>query len=397
MKLFTMQIIDKGSVGIRKPAGSSEPGSSPAAAILPVMVVVLLTAVLVAACQNPFSRPVPDAMNLSFKILLGSPAARNLSAPADFAGKRLTVRLHAAGSSGQAGTVLSSFSTVLQDPSPTATAIMVPVTFNSVPTRFDLVITGSLADTDPTNTEYYTASSTVFQANWTSAGEIELPFVKVVFPVDAKSITSFGFRASLNPGLGQDFTATISGTTISLVLPVGTLPAVLDDLVPTFAHTGKTAMVGGTARISSVTPQNFSNPAGVVYTIADIDGLTLSHTVTVTISGFELGLTVTIDLSDPLEPAINFTGTQPILSRSGTGFPKIMTVTADAGFVDYLWLLNGETTDPAMIAAANPNEIIITADVPGFELYYGAHNLTLLVTDAALVEHSIAFSFQVQE
>lgn len=250
------------------------------------ILVVMLTVIVAAACQNPFSRPVPDALDLSFELVFGSSAARSLSAPADFAGKHLTVRLQAADADGQPGTVLSSFTTILQEPSSTATTITVPVTFNAVPTRRDLIITGSLADTDPATTIYYTATSPVFQASWTSADEIILPFGKTSFPVDAKAITSFGFRASLNPGLAQDYAATISGNTISLVLPEGTDPAVLDSLVPTFAHTGKTVTVGVAPQDSSSTIRNFSNPAGVGYTVNANDASSADYTVAISISGY---------------------------------------------------------------------------------------------------------------
>ena len=252
------------------------------------ILVVMLTVMVAVACQNPFSRPVPDALDLSFELVFGSSAARSLSAPADFAGKRLTVQLQAADSSGQPSTVLSSFTTILQEPSATTTSITVPVTFNAVPTRRDLIITGSLADTDPATTIYYTATSPVFQASWTSADEIILPFGKTSFPVDAKAITSFGFRASLNPGLAQDYAATISGNTISLVLPEGTEPTVLASLVPTFAHTGKTVTVGVTAQVSSDSDSNqdFSPPVGVVYTVNADDTSSASYTVTISISGY---------------------------------------------------------------------------------------------------------------
>ncbi len=254
------------------------------------VVATLVVLLFATSCQNPFSRPLPDTVDLSLEIVLGPSSARSLSAPADFAGKRLTVRLHATDGSDQPGTVLSSFSTVLQEPPSTGTTITVPVTFNAVPTRMDLLLSGSLIDTDTANTVYYTAQSGRFQASWTIATEVDLPFAKVTFPDTTKTITSFGFRKSLNagpgPGLDQDYTATINGTTVSLELAEGTDPAILTNLVPTFAHTGKIVAVGGTSQISSVTKQDFSNPTGLVYAVVPVIGSPQEYTVSITISGY---------------------------------------------------------------------------------------------------------------
>ena len=158
------------------------------------------------------------------------------------------------------------------------------------------------------------------------------------------------FRSSLNAGLAQDYSAVISGTTISLVLPEGTDPLILKSLIPTFAHTGKTVAVGGSSQLSSVSVQDFSSPGGLNYTVAAVDGSTQTYTVNLSVSGNTPGLSVTISLANPLDPAISLSGAQAILSRSGSGFPAVMTVTADAGFISYIWLLNGETIDPAMVA-----------------------------------------------
>ena len=139
-----------------------------------VVALSLFGSFLVLACQNPFARPLPDSVNLALEILIGQPNSRSLSTPVDFTGKRLTVRLHAADASGQAGPVLSSFSTILLEPSATSLAITVPVTFNAVPTRLDLVLVGTLGDTDPLSTVYFKAQSAPFQASWTSAEQVEL-------------------------------------------------------------------------------------------------------------------------------------------------------------------------------------------------------------------------------
>ena len=108
-------------------------------------------------------------------------------------------------------------------------------------------------------------------------------------------MTSFGLLKTLNPALVQDYAATISGSTISLVLPAGTDPAVLDSLVPSFAHTGKNVTVRGIVQTSSVTAQDFSPVAGLVYVLNAVDGSTASYTARITISGYIPAFTVSFD------------------------------------------------------------------------------------------------------
>ncbi len=88
----------------------------------------------------------------------------------------------------------------------------------------------------------------------------------------AKSITSF----SLNGSSGT----TISGTSISVVMPTGTTD--LSNLIATFSTSGDSVTVGGTTQVSGTTANNFTAP--VTYTVHASDGTTQDYTVTVTVA-----------------------------------------------------------------------------------------------------------------
>lgn len=92
----------------------------------------------------------------------------------------------------------------------------------------------------------------------------------------AKDITAFSFLMSNNPGLTSDVTGTISGTSISAMVPSGTD---VTALVATFTTTGASVAVGAAAQTSGATPNDFTSP--VTYTVTAADSSTKDYTVTV--------------------------------------------------------------------------------------------------------------------
>ncbi len=95
----------------------------------------------------------------------------------------------------------------------------------------------------------------------------------------AKEITAYAFLSADNAGLTADVTATITGTTIAATVPFGTD---VTALVATFATTGASVAVGGTAQVSGTTANDFTNP--VAYVVTAADGSTRTYTVTVTVA-----------------------------------------------------------------------------------------------------------------
>jgi len=90
-----------------------------------------------------------------------------------------------------------------------------------------------------------------------------------------KSITEFKFSKSLNPQLDNDYTGTISGTSIIVNFPYGFATT---GLIPTFKTSDRSVMAIGTvAQISGVTPNDFSD--NVTYTVKAEDNSTSTYTV----------------------------------------------------------------------------------------------------------------------
>lgn len=98
-----------------------------------------------------------------------------------------------------------------------------------------------------------------------------------IAPSSAKAITSFAFLSADNPGLPADVIATITGSTITAIVPAGTD---VTALVATFATTGASASVAGALQASGITPNDFT--AAVDYLVTAADGTTADFTVTVT-------------------------------------------------------------------------------------------------------------------
>jgi hypothetical protein len=99
-------------------------------------------------------------------------------------------------------------------------------------------------------------------------------------PPDAqKEITAFSFTAAANSALGEDVTAVISGTDITVAVPHGTD---VTALVATFTTTGETVKVGETVQTSGSTANDFTDP--VIYTVVAKNSATQNYTVTVAVA-----------------------------------------------------------------------------------------------------------------
>ena len=97
----------------------------------------------------------------------------------------------------------------------------------------------------------------------------------------SKDLLVMLFRSTDNPGLSADAVATISGTTVTATVPYSTN---LGALVAAFSITGASVTVGGTAQVSGVTGNDFTNP--VIYRVTGADNSTQDYTVTVTIQTY---------------------------------------------------------------------------------------------------------------
>lgn len=95
----------------------------------------------------------------------------------------------------------------------------------------------------------------------------------------AKEITAFSF-ASNNAGLPTEVIATISGSTISAIVPNAT--SSLSSLKATFSTTGASVQVGSILQTSGNTQNDFTSP--VIYTVTGVDGSTRDYEVIVTIA-----------------------------------------------------------------------------------------------------------------
>ncbi len=117
---------------------------------------------------------------------------------------------------------------------------------------------------DDNSSRSYTVRATVQKASW-------------------KEISSFTFNTTVNTGinteLDTDIQGIISGTTISVVLPYG---SVSSDLVAAFTSNGEKVTVGGVEQVSGETNNDFSS--SVDYVVEAEDGSTETYTVNVTIA-----------------------------------------------------------------------------------------------------------------
>jgi hypothetical protein len=93
------------------------------------------------------------------------------------------------------------------------------------------------------------------------------------------------------------------------------------------------------------------------------------------------GLNVSIDLSDPSQPVVNFSGQTPSLDKT---LGQVMNVNATAGFAGYEWYLNGG------FDGNGSTHVLDSAGLP-----YGTHLVTLVVTDDNGLPYTAGFSFSV--
>ncbi|MDC7222510.1 MAG: BspA family leucine-rich repeat surface protein [Spirochaetales bacterium] len=89
-------------------------------------------------------------------------------------------------------------------------------------------------------------------------------------------ITAFYFSADDNSEINVDFEGTITGTTVTVIVPAGTD---VSSLIATFTSSGETLLVDGVEQVSGVTENDFST--SLTYTVTAEDGTTQSFTVTV--------------------------------------------------------------------------------------------------------------------
>jgi hypothetical protein len=138
---------------------------------------------------------------------------------------------------------------------------------------------GSTAQVSGTTANNF-ASVVTYTVTAADASTQDYTVTVTVAPSSAKAITSYKFLAASNPGvLTADVTATVTGTAIAATVPTGTD---VTALVATFATTGASVKVGGTAQVSGTTANNFTSP--VMYTVTAADSTTQIYTVTVTVA-----------------------------------------------------------------------------------------------------------------
>ncbi len=102
--------------------------------------------------------------------------------------------------------------------------------------------------------------------------------VNVTKKSSAKVLLTFGLNKAENTQLSDNYTGTISGSAVRIVVPYNTN---LSSFKATFTNSPKsTVKVGNTEQQDKVTVNNFTNP--VIYTVTAEDGSSMNYTVTVT-------------------------------------------------------------------------------------------------------------------
>ncbi|GHV82555.1 hypothetical protein AGMMS49991_11130 [Spirochaetia bacterium] len=185
-----------------------------------------------------------------------------------------------------------------------------------------------------------------------------------------KAITAF--KIGTNDGVINE-----TDKTITVIVPYGTNVTSLTPVVSISAE-ASVAPLSGTAQ-SFVAPKE--------YTVTAENGTPQKYTVTVIVKG-QAGITI----AGPLDENVlvtGFTGTKPVLSRSGKDSkPKNLTITVDdTNYTLVEWYINGvkKNTNPA-------NSITIrSAEYPIRE-----HSITVVVYRGT-VPYSKLFTFEVQE
>jgi hypothetical protein len=223
---------------------------------------------------------------------------------------------------------------------------------------------------------------TVTAANGTTQAYV-VTVTKAASP--AKAITAYSFEG-LSPPV--DGTINESSHKIAVDVPFGTD---VTDLVATFATTGASVSVAGTAQVSGVTANDFSNP--VTYTVTAADGTTQAYVVTVKVAASAAKQMTAFSFQD-LTPAVNGTIDQSDRAISltvpyGTSLAaRVATFTVSAGAsvsVGGTPQVSGVTVN----SFTNPLTYLVTAADGSTRSYL------VTVTVASSPEKEItAFSFQ---
>ena len=110
--------------------------------------------------------------------------------------------------------------------------------------------------------------------------------------------------------------------------------------------------------------------------------------------GPQLTVSVTIDLSNPAEPVVDFGGVTPQLNRT---ISEQMTVTATASFDSYEWRINGAQNYPGGGGVFDSGTNVVTvSSAAGTNLTLGPHAVSLIVTQGG-VPYSVQFNFAIVE
>jgi hypothetical protein len=191
-------------------------------------------------------------------------------------------------------------------------------------------------------------------------------------------ITGFVFNLALNSSLTKQVVGSINQAeyTILAVLPYGTDPDVLTDLVPTITYIGANIKPQGGAE-STVNPfnddtgRNFSGSVDtpLVYTVATADSVTQDYTVTVTIaaSNFTIDYSGLSDpglLSDSYDQSTGILTLKLNLDPDGNSVPDY-----EAPFE---WVLDGKTL---AVSSSEPRLALQTSG-----LKPGQHEIVVVVT-----------------
>jgi hypothetical protein len=175
--------------------------------------------------------------------------------------------------------------------------------------------------------------------------------------VPATDISQFEFRSGLNPGLSQNATATISGTSISDTIHQS---ASVTALIATFTTDGDSVLIGTVKQQSGVTSNDFTTPK--TYTVYG-SGTSKSYTVNVV-----------------LHP-----DTIPLFGTWKTA--KTDTFTLIAG-VDSLWLRRTADTTGARISYLSLADSLCVLHWPQTQIYnrpYQKMSWSLLSATSAVV------------
>ncbi len=147
------------------------------------------------------------------------------------------------------------------------------------------VTVGGTAQTSGTTPNNFT-SPVIYRVVAADGSTKDYTVTVTVADGSAKDLIVMLFRATNNPGFPADVTAMINGTTVTATVPYNTN---LSALVAAFSITGASMTVGGTAQVSGVTRNDFTNP--VIYRVVAPDSSTKDYTVTVTVASAPKDLT----------------------------------------------------------------------------------------------------------